>query len=202
MAEQTVDPGRRRFLTLTTAAVGAVGVGMAAVPFYSAWKPSARAIAAGAPTRIDISKLDMGQQVLAAWRKRPIFVIRRSEDALRLLDGEKPRLKDPDSAVIEQQPEYARNGTRSVKPEVLVVVGSCTHLGCSPKYNPDVKPEPWDADWKGGYFCPCHNSKFDLAGRVYTGSPAPTNLVIPPHRFEGENDSVVVVGEDPIQKAA
>jgi ubiquinol-cytochrome c reductase iron-sulfur subunit len=202
MAEQTVDPGRRRFLTLTTAAVGAVGVGMAAVPFYSAWKPSARAIAAGAPTRIDISKLETGQQVLAAWRKRPIFVIRRSEEALRLLDGEKPRLKDPDSTVTDQQPEYARNGTRSVKPEVLVVVGSCTHLGCSPKYNPDVKPEPWDAAWKGGYFCPCHNSKFDLAGRVYIGSPAPTNLVIPPHRFEGENDSIVVVGEDPIQKAA
>lgn len=201
MAEQSVDVGRRRFLTYSTVAVGAVGVGLGAVPFLSAWKPSARAIAAGAPVQIDISKLEIGQQIVVAWRKRPIFVVRRAEKTLELLAGEDGRLKDPNSEASEQ-PAYAKNARRSTKDDILVLVGSCTHLGCSPKSNPEVRPEPWDANWKGGFFCPCHNSRFDMAGRVYDGSPAPTNLTVPPYRFTGDNDSIIVVGEDPIQKVA
>ncbi len=200
MAEQPADPGRRRFLTATTAVVGGVGVAFAAVPFVSAWKPSARAIAAGAAVTVDISKLEAGAQQLATWRKRPIFIIRRTPTLLEALPGEDGRLKDPGSEVVDQQPDYARNGYRSIKPDVLVLVGSCTHLGCAPKFHPEVQPEPWDDNWQGGFFCPCHNSKFDMAGRVYEGSPAPTNLVVPPYRFA--DDSTLVIGEDPEQEAA
>ena len=146
-----------------------------------------------APVSADISKLAVGQQMTIAWRGRPIFIVRRSEDMLAALPGEDGRLKDPQSAVEEQQPAFAKNGYRSLKPDILVLVGSCTHLGCSPKLHTEVQPEPWDAEWKGGYYCPCHNSKFDLAGRVYEGSPAPTNLVVPPYRFDG--DSRVIIGE-------
>lgn len=195
MATESVNHGRRRFLTASTAVVGGVGGVFAAIPFLSAWKPSARAVAAGAPVKVDIGKLEVGQQVVVAWRGRPVFLVRRSEEMLSRLPGENGRLKDPDSSVVDQQPEYAKNETRSLKPEILVLVGSCTHLGCSPKLHPEVRPEAWDSEWKGGYYCPCHNSKFDLAGRVYSGSPAPTNLVVPPYRFEG--DATVVIGEDP-----
>lgn len=200
MAEQPADPGRRRFLTATTAVVGGVGVAFAAVPFVSAWKPSARAIAAGAAVTVDISKLEAGAQHIATWRKRPIFIIRRTPTLLDALPGEEARLKDPGSEVVDQQPDYARNGHRSIKPDVLVLIGSCTHLGCAPKFHPEVQPEPWDDNWQGGFFCPCHNSKFDMAGRVYEGSPAPTNLVVPPYRFA--DDSTLVIGEDPEQEAA
>ncbi|MCB1600040.1 MAG: ubiquinol-cytochrome c reductase iron-sulfur subunit [Lysobacterales bacterium] len=193
MAAESVNHGRRRFLTASTVVVGGVGGVFAAIPFISAWKPSARAVAAGAPVSADISKLAVGTQMTVAWRGRPIFIVRRSEEMLSGLAGEDGRLKDPKSEVVEQQPEFAKNEYRSLKPDVLVLVGSCTHLGCSPKLHPEVQPEPWDAQWKGGYYCPCHNSRFDLAGRVYEGSPAPTNLVVPPYRFE--SDTRVIIGE-------
>jgi ubiquinol-cytochrome c reductase iron-sulfur subunit len=192
MAAESVNHGRRRFLTASTVVVGGIGGIFAAIPFISAWKPSARAVAAGAPVSADISKLAVGQQMTVAWRGRPIFIVRRSEEMLAGLAGENGRLKDPDSTV-DQQPDFAKNGYRSLKPDVLVLVGSCTHLGCSPKLHPEIQPEPWDSQWKGGYYCPCHNSRFDLAGRVYDGSPAPTNLVVPPYRFE--SDTRVIIGE-------
>lgn len=193
MAAESVNHGRRRFLTASTVVVGGVGGVYAAIPFIAAWKPSAKAVAAGAPVSADISKLAVGQQLTVAWRGRPIFIVRRSEEMLAALPGEDGRLKDPQSSVEEQRPAFAKNAHRSLKPDVLVLVGSCTHLGCSPKLHTEVQPEPWDAEWKGGYYCPCHNSKFDLAGRVYEGSPAPTNLVVPPYRFDG--DSRVIIGE-------
>lgn len=200
VAQQPADPGRRRFLTVTTAVVGGVGVAAAAVPFISAWKPSARAVAAGAPVVVDISRLKVGSQQIVQWRKRPVWVVRRTPDLLDALAGETERLKDPASNVTDQQPDYAKNEYRSLRPDVLVLVGSCTHLGCSPKYHPEMQPVAWDAQWKGGFFCPCHNSKFDMAGRVYEGSPAPTNLVVPPYYFI--DDNTIVVGVDPEQETA
>jgi ubiquinol-cytochrome c reductase iron-sulfur subunit len=193
MAAESVNHGRRRFLTASTVVVGGVGGIFAAIPFIAAWKPNAKAVAAGAPVTADISKLAVGEQMTVAWRGRPIFIVRRSPEMLAGLPEENGRLKDPESAVEDQQPSFARNGHRSLKPDVLVLVGSCTHLGCSPKLHPEVQPEPWDSEWRGGYYCPCHNSRFDLAGRVYEGSPAPTNLVVPPYRFE--SDTRVVIGE-------
>ena len=188
MAAESVNHGRRRFLTASTVVVGGIGGIFAAIPFIAAWKPNAKAVAAGAPVTADISKLAVGEQLTIAWRGRPIFIVRRSEEMLAGLPAEDARLKDPQSAVVDQQPEFARNGHRSLKPDILVLVGSCTHLGCSPKLHPEVHSE-----WQGGYYCPCHNSRFDLAGRVYNGSPAPTNLVVPPYRFE--SDTRVVIGE-------
>jgi ubiquinol-cytochrome c reductase iron-sulfur subunit len=193
MAAESVNHGRRRFLTASTVVVGGVGGIFAAIPFIAAWKPNAKAVAAGAPVTADISKLAVGEQMTVAWRGRPIFIVRRSPEMLAGLPEENGRLKDPESAVEDQQPSFARNGHRSLKPDILVLVGSCTHLGCSPKLHPEVQPEPWDSEWRGGYYCPCHNSRFDLAGRVYDGSPAPTNLVVPPYRFE--SDTRVVIGE-------
>lgn len=200
MAEHAADPGRRRFLTATTAVVGGAGVVWAAVPFFTAFKPSARAVAAGVAVEVDISKLAEGAQLTKKWRKRPVFVVRRTPALLEALAGEKPRLKDPESSNAEQQPQYVDKAFRSLKPELLVLVGSCTHLGCSPKFHPEMQPTAWDNQWRGGYYCPCHNSKFDMAGRVYEGSPAPSNLVVPPYRFKDEQ--TIVIGEDPQQGAA
>ncbi len=197
MAEQT-DLGRRRFLTATCAVVGGAGVATAAIPFLSTFQPSAKALSAGAATLADVSKIAEGGQLIEVWRKRPVWIIRRSKATLDSLAGEDSRLKDPKSEVTEQQPKYADNAYRSIKPELLVLVGSCTHLGCSPKYHPELQPESWDSEWKGGFYCPCHNSKFDMAGRVYNGSPAPTNLVVPPYRFV--DDGTIIIGED--QEAA
>ena len=197
MAEQT-DLGRRRFLTATCAVVGGAGVATAAIPFLSTFQPSAKALSAGAPTLSDISKVAEGAQLIEVWRKRPVWIIRRSKETLAALAGEDARLKDPKNENLEQQPKYANNPYRSIKPELLVLVGSCTHLGCSPKYHPELQPESWDSQWKGGFYCPCHNSKFDMAGRVYNGSPAPTNLVVPPYRFV--DDGTIIIGED--QEAA
>ena len=197
MAEQT-DLGRRRFLTATCAVVGGAGVATAAIPFLSTFQPSAKALSAGAPTLSDVSKIAEGGQLIEVWRKRPVWIIRRSKETLAALAGEDARLKDPKNENIEQQPKYANNAYRSIKPELLVLVGSCTHLGCSPKYHPELQPESWDSQWKGGFYCPCHNSKFDMAGRVYNGSPAPTNLVVPPYRFV--DDGTIIIGED--QEAA
>ena len=197
MAEQT-DLGRRRFLTATCAVVGGSGVAVAAIPFLSTFQPSAKALSAGASTTADVSKIAEGGQLIEVWRKRPVWIIRRSKESLAALAGEEARLKDPKSEITDQQPKYANNAYRSIKPELLVLVGSCTHLGCSPKYHPELQAESWDSQWKGGFYCPCHSSKFDMAGRVYNGSPAPTNLVVPPYRFV--DDGTIIIGED--QEAA
>jgi len=193
MTAQAVNTSRRRVLIAATSAVGAVGVGFALVPFIASMNPSARARAAGAPVEADISKLEAGGLLRVKWRGKPIWVVNRTPEmlaALPTLDGE---LADPDSEV-PQQPEYCKNSTRSIKPEFLVAIGICTHLGCSPTYRPDVAPEDLGPAWKGGFFCPCHGSRFDLAGRVYKGVPAPTNLVIPPHTYL--SDTTILVGAD------
>lgn len=195
MSEKSVNTGRRNFLIGATSVVGAAGVVGVAVPFVGSWNPSAKALAAGAPIKVDISKIADGEILgpLPAWRDKPIFVIKRTKEALEQLNSKNSRLADPDSE-REQQPEYAKNETRSIKPDVLVLVGICTHLGCSPQFKPVVQPETFDNEWIGGFFCACHGSKFDLAGRVYTGVPAPSNLEVPPHYYE--SDSVLVIGED------
>jgi ubiquinol-cytochrome c reductase iron-sulfur subunit len=166
-----------------------------AVPFVGSWNPSAKALAAGAPIKIDISKMVEGEILgpIPAWRDKPIFVVKRSEEMLAKLNSKNNRLADPDSE-REQQPSYAKNETRSIKPDVLVLVGLCTHLSCSPQFKPVVQPEQFDNEWIGGFFCACHGSKFDLAGRVYSSVPAPANLEVPPHYYE--SDSVLVIGED------
>jgi ubiquinol-cytochrome c reductase iron-sulfur subunit len=190
-----VNTGRRRFLTATTAVVGAVGAGIAAVPFIKSWNPSARAKLAGAPVTADLTGLQEGQRLILEWRGQPIWIVKRSKailDALPTLDG---NLRDPQSANKDQQPSYITGETRSLKPEISVLVGLCTHLGCSPEMAAEIKPEPYDPNWKGGYFCPCHKSRFDMAGRVFQGVPAPTNLVVPPHYYE--NDTTIIVGLDP-----
>ncbi len=193
-----VNTGRRRFLTATTAVVGAVGAGFAAVPFIKSWNPSARAQLAGAPVTADISGLQEGQRLILEWRGQPIWIVRRSRAVLDALPTLDDQLRDPQSENADQQPEYVRQSSpelRSIKPEVSVLVGLCTHLGCSPEMAAEIKPEPYDQDWKGGYFCPCHKSKFDMAGRVYQGVPAPTNLVVPPHHYA--DDNTIVIGVDP-----
>lgn len=194
MANQEVNTGRRRFLTASTAVVGAVGAGFAAVPFVASWKPSARAQVAGAPVTQDISKLQVGQRLIAQWRGQPVWIVRRNEAQLAALPGLDDRLRDPDSQNPEQQPAYAANAHRSIKPEIAVIVGICTHLGCSPTFFPEMQPQPFDADWKGGFYCPCHNSRFDMAGRVYDGVPAPSNLKVPPHRYIDDNH--ILIGVD------
>lgn len=194
MANDGVDKGRRRFLTATTAVVGGVGVVVAAVPFIKSWQPSARAQTAGAPVEADISKLEEGQMVIFEWRGQPVWIIRRTKAQLDALTSQDSRLKDPKSEV-EQQPAFAKNEYRSLKPELLVLVGLCTHLGCAPKLFPELKPEPFDADWKGGFFCPCHKSRFDMAGRVYDGVPAPTNLVVPPYKFVDDGHLIIGTSE-------
>jgi len=193
MSGDTANSGRRRFLTLATTAVGAVGVGFVLVPFISSMQPSAKARAAGAPVRADISKLELGQMIRVKWRGKPVWIVNRTKAMLEALPGLDDELKDPES-LEPQQPPYAQNGYRSIKPEFFVAVGICTHLGCSPTYRPDVAPADLGADWKGGFFCPCHGSRFDLAGRVFDGVPAPLNLVVPPHRYL--SDVEILIGED------
>ena len=193
--ERPDNLGRRRFLTATTAVVGAVGAGFAAVPFIKSWNPSARAKLAGAPVTQDIAALPEGQQLTLKWRGQPVYVARRSQAMLAMLPQMEPLLLDPKSENTDQQPPYAQNEWRSIKPEILVLVAVCTHLGCAPEFIPELKPQPFDPNWKGGYFCPCHKSRYDLAGRVYEGMPAPANLPVPPYHFE--NDSTLVIGVDP-----
>ncbi len=194
----SVNTGRRRFLTTTTAVVGAVGVGFAAVPFIKSWNPSARAKLAGAPITADISALQEGQRLVLEWRGQPIWIVKRSKailDALPTLDS---RLRDPESSNKDQQPEYVLKNNpefRSIKPEVSVLVGLCTHLGCAPEMVAEIRPEPYDAQWKGGYFCPCHKSRFDMSGRVFQDVPAPINLLVPPHHYQ--DDNTIVIGVDP-----
>jgi ubiquinol-cytochrome c reductase iron-sulfur subunit len=193
MSNEGVDGGRRRFLTLTTSVVGGAGAAVAAWPFLASLKPSAKAQALGAPVMADISKLEAGQRVTFVWRGRPIWVIKRTPEMVQSLAKVIGDLRDPESKE-PQQPDYVKGETRSIKPDLLVMVGSCTHLGCSPMFRPDHPAPEIDANWQGGFFCPCHGSKFDLSGRVYKGVPAPLNLVVPPHRYA--NDSTIVIGED------
>ncbi len=196
MSEQAIDLKKRRFLTGATSVVGAVGVGFVAWPFLSTWSPSAKAKAAGAPIDVDISKLEHGQLVRVLYRKRPVWVFRRDAtaiDDLKTLNQE--LLADPHSKE-NQQPAYAKNIHRSIKSEVAVLEGVCTHLGCSPTYRPEIGAADLGGDaWKGGFYCPCHGSKFDLAGRVYAGDPAPTNLVVPKYHFI--SDTLIRIGVSP-----
>ena len=186
-----IDRNRRHFLTVATVVTGVAGAGVAAIPFLSSLKPSARAQALGAPVEVPLGSIQPGEMVRVLWRGKLIFVLRRDERMLATLPEIVGELRDPDSAVAEQQPSYAANDTRSVRPEWLVVEGSCTHLGCAPLE--DFEPRPVEG-WGGGFFCPCHGSKFDFAGRVYKGVPAPTNLRIPPHRFV--RDDLILIGQD------
>jgi ubiquinol-cytochrome c reductase iron-sulfur subunit len=194
-----VNQGRRRFLTGTTVVVGAVGAGIAAVPFIKSWSPSARAKLAGAPVIADISALGEGQRLIVEWRGQPIWIVKRSKAVLAALPTLDAQLSDPKSDNKDQQPAYITGELRSIKPEVSVLVGLCTHLGCSPEMKAEIRPEPFDSEWKGGYFCPCHKSKFDMSGRVYSGVPAPTNLVVPPHHYA--DDNTLVIGVDPTNAA-
>ena len=196
--ERLENLGRRRFLTATTAVVGAVGVGFVAVPFIKSWNPSAKAKLAGAPVTADISALAEGQRLVFEWRGQPIWIVKRTKQMLDLLPSLDPRLRDPKSTNSDQQPEYVLKGDyhfRSIKPQISVLVGICTHLGCAPEMVAEIRPEPFDPNWKGGYFCPCHKSRFDMAGRVFDGVPAPFNLAVPPHHYE--NDTTIVIGVDP-----
>ena len=180
-------------LVAATSVVGAIGVGFALVPFIASMNPSAKARAAGAPVEADISKLEPGAMLRVKWRGKPVWIVHRTPEMLEALPTLDPELTDPNSEV-PQQPEYCRNPTRSIKPEFLVAIGICTHLGCSPSFRPDVAPDDLGPGWKGGFFCPCHGSRFDLAARVYKGAPAPTNLVIPIHTYL--NDTTILVGQD------
>ncbi len=198
MGEDVINQERRRFLTGATCVVGAAGVVGAAIPFVSSWNPSAKAKAAGAPVKVNIAKLEPGQIMTAEWRGKPVYVVRRTQESLDNLDKLEGDLRDPNSEA-SNQPEYVDKQNRASKPEVLVLVGLCTHLGCAPLYRPDVGAQDLGGDeWLGGFFCPCHGSKFDLAGRVYAGVPAPTNLDVPPYSYETE--SILVIGVD--QEAA
>ncbi len=189
------NPGRRRFLTASTAVVGAVGAGFAAVPFIKSWNPSARAKLAGAPVIRSITDIEEGKQVEVMWRGQPIFVARRSKQMLETLPGMNDKVVDPASDNADQTPTFAKNEHRSIKPEILVLIGVCTHLGCAPQFMPEVKPQAFDPDWKGGYFCPCHKSKYDIAGRVYLAQPAPLALPVPPYHFQ--DDDTLVIGIEP-----
>ena len=193
MSGDAVDTSKRRFLIAATTVVGTVGAVYTAVPFIASWMPSERAKAAGAPVEADISKLEEGQLVRVQWRGKPVWILKRNQEMLTALPSLDEQLRDP-ASVDPQQPEYAQNGTRSIKPEILIAVGICTHLGCSPSFVPEALPQPYDPDWKGGFFCPCHGSKFDLAGRVYKGVPAPLNLEVPPHAYISE--TLVLIGDD------
>ncbi|MCC4264930.1 ubiquinol-cytochrome c reductase iron-sulfur subunit [Oceanimonas baumannii] len=192
MSNAPVDTGRRRFLTWSTTVVGGVGAAFAAVPFIASWNPSAKAKAAGAPVEVDISKMEPGQLIRVEWRGKPVWVVRRNQEILDGLPQHDNQLRDPASEQ-PQQPAYAQNAYRSIKPEVFVAVGLCTHLGCSPTYLPDSFGEQVQGV-SAGFFCPCHGSKFDMAGRVFQGVPAPLNLVIPPYYYV--NDTTILVGED------
>ena len=188
-----IDDSRRHFLTVATVVVGAVGTVMAAVPFVSSMEPSARAKALGGPVDIDVSKIEPGAQVKAKWRGKPVWVVQRSQSVVDSLSKLDARLRDPASKE-DQQPANCKNEYRSIKPDLFVVVGICTHLGCSPRYAPQPDDPSIGMDWPGGFFCPCHGSKYDMAGRVFKGVPAPLNLQVPPYKFL--SDGLIRVGEE------
>ena len=192
MNNEGVDESKRQFLTTALTVVGAVGTGYLAVPFLSQMQPSVKTMAAGAPVEIDLSKMETGQLIRVAWRGKPVWVLNRTPEVLATLKKLEGELRDPQS-LESLQPENSKNPVRSIKPEIFVAVGLCTHLGCSPTFRPEVSPPDLGDKWKGGFFCPCHGSWFDLAGRVYSGVPAPTNLEVPPHRYV--TDTLLIVGE-------
>ncbi len=188
-----IDEDRRQFLLKTTCVLGGIGALCALTPFVASWLPSAKAQAEGAPVHVDLSKLEPGEQAVVEWRGKPVWIIRRTKEMLQRLSQGSSRLRDPNS-VTRQQPPYAKNEFRSINPEYLVLIGICTHLGCSPKYKPnlgDLGP-----DWPGGFFCPCHGSTFDLSGRVFKDVPAPINLEVPPYYFIDQH--TLVIGEDKV----
>jgi ubiquinol-cytochrome c reductase iron-sulfur subunit len=188
-----IDPGRRKFLTVATSATAAVGVVVAAVPFVASWAPSERARALGAPVEVDLSKLQVGQMITPTWRLKPIYIVRRDPAMVEQLPKHDNSLKDPKSE-NSIQPTYARNEMRARRADLLVLIGICTHLGCLPKQFFDAGDPVLGADWPGGFRCPCHGSRFDLAGRVFNGSPAPTNLTVPPYDFRGQD--ILIIGSD------
>jgi ubiquinol-cytochrome c reductase iron-sulfur subunit len=191
-----VDESRRKFLIAATAGTGAVGAVLTAVPFVASWNPSESARAAGLPTEVDLSKIEPGQMSTFVWRKQQIYVVRRTAEMLASLPNHNGELKDAESKDSEQ-PDYARNEVRALKPEWLVLKGTCTHLGCLPKTRFTPNDATVMANWPGGFFCPCHGSKFDLAGRVFNGSPASVNLRVPPYKFEGDNKLIIGVDSAP-----
>ena len=193
MSKSEVDRSKRRFLIAATTAVGGVAAVGAVIPFVMSMLPSERAKAAGAPVEVDISKIEPGMILNVEWQGKPVWVVNRTKEMLDLLGKHDAKLVDAKSEV-PQQPDYCKNATRSIKPEILVAVGICTHLGCSPTYRPEVGPADLGPDWAGGFFCPCHGSRFDLAARVFSGVPAPTNLVIPKHKYL--SDSRLLIGDD------
>lgn len=197
MSNQEVNTSRRRFLAASTAAVGGVGVAAVAVPFLGSWQPSAKAKAAGAPVKADLSKLRPGEMITVEWRGKPVYVVRRTEEAIANIAKQNDAVRDPFSE-FSKQPAYAQNVNRAIKDEYLVLVGLCTHLGCAPKDRFQEKVDPAtgapNEGWLGGFFCPCHGSTFDLAGRVFKAVPAPTNLEVPPYKYV--NDTVIIIGED------
>lgn len=195
MENSGVDKKRRRFLVAATSVVGAAGAGAAVIPYLASWNPSERAKSAGAPVELNLSKVEEGQLVRVIWRKKPIWVVNRTQEMLDNLPKNNPLLVDPES-LVDQQPPYAQNPTRSVQDKYLVLIGICTHLGCSPTYRPEMAPADLGADWRGGWYCPCHGSKFDLAGRVFKNVPAPTNLVVPVYSFKDENTLLIGVDEN------
>jgi ubiquinol-cytochrome c reductase iron-sulfur subunit len=190
MSAEEIDASRRRFLTAATSVVGGIGLACAAYPFLASWAPNAKSKALGAPIQVDISKLELGQKITVPWRGQPIFIVHRTPAELASLPSLDSLLRDPASKE-EQQPKYAENEYRSIKKDIFVVIGICTHLGCVPLYKPELNSV--EAGWEGGFFCPCHGSKYDMAGRVYKGVPAPLNLVVPPYQFL--SDSIILVGE-------
>jgi len=201
-SEPVADPARRKILLATTAVVGGAALAAASVPFIASMNPSERAKAAGAPVEADISRIEPGAQTTFEWRSQPVWILRRTDAMLKTLQDPRhlAKLLDPESQVKSQQPAYARNAFRSVKSEYLVAVGICTHFGCVPTFRPDLRAGDLRPDWDGGYFCPCHGSTFDFAGRVYRNVPAPTNLVIPPYRFL--SNGKVLIGENPREATA
>lgn len=196
MANSGVDKSRRRILIAATSVVGAAGAAAIATPFLSSWSPSARALAAGAPVEVPVGKVEPGQLIRVIWRGKPVWIVNRTQEMLATLEGLADSLKDPNSENIKQQPEYAKNlaRTREGKEQYLVLVGICTHLGCSPTYRPELAPADLGAEWKGGWYCPCHGSRFDLAGRVFKNVPAGANLEVPPYYFK--SDDTILIGED------
>jgi ubiquinol-cytochrome c reductase iron-sulfur subunit len=188
-----VDQGKRRMLMIATAAAGGVAAAGIGTPFVMSLNPSDRAKAAGAPVEVDISTIEPGAMLSVEWQGKPVWIVRRTKEMLDLLTKHDGDLADPTSIVL-QQPDYCHNTTRSIKPEFLVVLGICTHLGCSPTFRPEAAPADLGAAWAGGWFCPCHGSRFDLAARVYKGVPAPTNLIVPPHKYL--SDTRLLVGDD------
>ena len=193
MSKSEVDRSKRRFLVAATTAVGGVAAVGAAIPFVMSMLPSERAKAAGAPVEVDVSKVEPGMILNVEWQGKPVWVVNRTKEMLDLLSKHDAKLVDP-KCEAPQQPDYCKNATRSIKPEILVAVGICTHLGCSPTYRPEVGPADLGPDWAGGFFCPCHGSRFDLAARVFQGVPAPTNLVIPKHKYLANGR--LLIGDD------